>query len=243
VVTHRSPLSPLLLFLPMSIYGSSLSVSVQTGITPGPNCSMQAMTTASCSSSVVQVSGGGLATSTATASYGDLSGHTQSGGSLAFGTFAAFDTSYSEMLTITNHVGAGTLISRFEMVVLAKSDAFFNPQVRIGIHQGQATYDSGLISSADQEVVVTSTFVFGVPFVFSAEMIHSWNGCCTDNQDSLGLLQLTSFTVLDGDNNTLTNAVITNDQLSTPEPRTTSLVAVGLLALLVTLRKRLMNVG
>ena len=240
---HRSPLGPLLLFLPISIHGSSLSVSVQTGITPGPNCSMQAMTMASCSSSVGQFA---MATSTATASYGDLFGRTQSGGAIIYGTSVAFDTSYSEMLTITapNHAGAGTLISRFELLVMAQSDGLLNPLMSVCIHQGQATYDSGLTSNIpSQEQVVTSTFQFGVPFVFSGEIVHSWNGCCTDSQGSLGLLQLTSFTVLDGDNNTLANAVIANDQLSTPEPRTTPVVAVGLLALVVTLRKRAISVG
>jgi len=227
----------------MSMYGSSLSVSVQTSITPGPSCSMQAMTMASCSSSVGQFA---MATSTATASYGDLFGRTQSGGAIIYGTSVAFDTSYSEMLTITapNHAGAGTFISRFELLVMAQSDGFLNPLMRVGVHQGQATYDSGLTSNIpSQELVVASTFQFGAPFLFSAEIVHSWNGCCTDSQSSLGLLQLRSFTVLDGDNNTLANAMIANDQLSTPEPRTTPAVAVGLLALVVTLRKRLLSVG
>lgn len=192
----------------------SLSVSVQTSVTPGPNCSMQAMTTASCSSSVNLATQGASAASTASASYGDLFGHTQSGGSIIYGTFVAFGTSFSEMLTIGPPNGAtGTLISRFELLIMAQSDALFgtNPKISVGIHQGQATYDSGLASNISQEVVVTSAFQFGVPFVFSAEMLHSWHGCCTDSQGSLGMLQFTSFTVLDADNRVLSNALIAND--------------------------------
>jgi hypothetical protein len=54
----------------------------------------------------------------------------------------------------------------------------------------------------------------------------------------MGLLQLMSFTVLDANNNTLTNAVITTDQISTPEPGTMPVVAMGLIALLAMLHKR-----
>ena len=241
MVTHRSPLGPLLLFLPVSIYGSSLSVSVQTNISPnGANCSMLAMTSASCSSSLGQVA---LATSSAAASTGHLSGNTQSGASILYSPFVGFDASFSEMLTIisANHAGTGTLISRFNLIVSAKTDdSFASAYMQVGIHQGGASYDSGFISAASGEQVVNSTFEFGVPFVFSAEMLQSWTGCCGDGELSWGQLDLTSFTVLDGDNNTLTYVMSANDPitaLSIPEPSTMPVVAVGLLALVAILRK------
>lgn len=247
VVTHRSPLGPLLLFLPMSMYGSSLSVSVQTNISPnGLNCSMLATTSASCSSSVGQVA---LATSSATASFGHLSGNTQSGGTIIYGPFVQFDTSFSEMLTITaaNHAGTGTLISRFNLIVSANTDdSFASAYMRVGIHQSGASYDSGFISAASREQVVNSTFEFGVPFVFSAEMSQSWTGCCGDGEGSWGTLDLTGFTVLDGDGNILTYGMTDSGPpaaLSTPEPSTMPVVAVGLLALVATLRKRLTSIG
>jgi hypothetical protein len=134
VVKHRSPLGPLLVLLPVSMYGSSLSVSVQTGIFPnGPSCSMLAITSASCSS-LSQVA---AATSSATASFGDLFGSTEAGASILYDTLVGFDTSYSEMLTIIagNHTGTGTLTSRFELIV--SSNAIHDAFIKIGINQGQ----------------------------------------------------------------------------------------------------------
>ena len=245
-MTHRSPLGPLLLFLPVAMHGSSLSVSVQTNISPnGQNCSMLAMTSASCSSSVGQVAS---ATSSATASFGSLSGNTQSGGAIVYSPFVGFDTSFSEMLTIiaANHAGTGTLISRFNLIVSAKTDdSFASAYMRVGIHQGGASYDSGFISAASREQVVNSTFEFGVPFVFSAEMFQSWTGCCGDLEISWGQLDLTSFTVLDGDGNIIRYEMTDSSPPaahSTPEPSTMPVVAVGLLALVATLRKRLVSI-